>query len=230
MTSEVDVAVPARLMAEPARAAMLNALLSGEALAAGELARVAGISPATASEHLAQLRAGGLVTVVATGRHRYYRMASTDVAHAIEALGLISPPRPIRSLRQSRTDRAMSLARTCYDHLAGRIGVAIHDRLIDDGLLATSSDGYWLTDTGQRRLDALGVDLTAAQASRRVFARACLDFTERRPHLAGGLGAVLCEQLIGLGWFVRRGPGERALRLTDLGRRALHDHLNLTID
>jgi DNA-binding transcriptional ArsR family regulator len=221
MGVEVDLAVVARLIAEPARAAMLDALLSGEALAAGELARAAGVSAPTASEHLARLHRGGLVEVIPAGRHRYHRLASPDVAHALEALALISPPRPVRSLRRSRSDAALAYARTCYDHLAGRVGVAVHDALVADGSLTAGGDGYLLTTAGEARLTRLGVDLATARAGKRVFARGCLDFTERRQHLAGALGAAICRMTIDRGWLHRRGLGQRALTLTDDGRREL---------
>lgn len=145
---------------------MLTALLSGEALAAGELARAAGVSAATASEHLARLRDGGLVDVVPAGRHRYYRLASSDVARALEALSAVSPPRSVRSLRQANTSAAMSFARTCYDHLAGRVGVSVHDALVGADYLAAGRDGYVLTETGVEGMAALGVDITAARAAR----------------------------------------------------------------
>ncbi|HEU4540133.1 MAG TPA: helix-turn-helix domain-containing protein [Jiangellaceae bacterium] len=229
MRSDVDVSVPARLIGEPGRAAMLSALLSGEALAAGELARAARVSPATASEHLARLRAGGLVEVVPAGRHRYYRLASPDVAQVLEALAAVSPSRPVRSLRQSNTDAAMAFARTCYDHLAGRVGVAIHDALVAAGYLVVGGDGYALTDPGLESLATLGVDVVGARGGRRIFAMPCLDFTERRPHLAGALGAAFCRQAFELGWVVRRRQGQRALRLTDAGRAALGNELGVVV-
>lgn len=230
MSNDVDLAAGARLVAEPARAAMLDALLSGEALAAGELARAAKVSAATASEHLARLRGGGLVDVTCSGRHRYYRLASPEVAHALEALAVISPSRPIRSFRQSRSDSAMAFARTCYDHLAGRLGVAVHDALVADGALVAGGDGYLVTAAGELRLHVLGIDVAGVRASRRAFARGCLDFTERRHHLAGALGAALSASMIELGWFVRRAQGQRALRLTDAGRRHLSDWLGAPIE
>lgn len=208
---------------------MLAALLSGQALAAGELARAAGVSAATASEHLARLRAGGLVEVVAAGRHRYYRLASPEVTRAIEALATVSPPRQVRSLRQSNTDAAMVFARTCYDHLAGRVGVSVHDALVSAGHLAAGGDGYVLTDRGTERMASLGIDLTAAHTARRNFATPCLDFTERRPHLAGALGAAICRHALDSGWVVRRAEGQRALRLTDAGRDTLAAQLGVVL-
>jgi DNA-binding transcriptional ArsR family regulator len=229
MRADVDVSVPARLIGEPARAAMLTALLSGQALAAGELARVAGVSAATASEHLGRLRDGGLIEVVAAGRHRYYRLASSEVTSAIEALAAVSPPRPVRSLRQSSTDAAMVFARTCYDHLAGRVGVSVHDALVSAGHLAAGGDGYVLTDRGTEHMATLGIDVAVVHAARRNFATPCLDFTERRPHLAGALGAAICRHALESGWVVRRAQGQRALRLTDAGRDALAAHLGVVL-
>lgn len=226
----MDTAAAARLIGEPARAAMLDALLAGKALAAGELARIAGVSAATASEHLSRLREGGLIEVIANGRHRYHRLASPDVAHALEALALISPPRPVRTLRQSRSNRALAVARTCYDHLAGRVGVAVHDALVGRDAIRAGTDGYLVTDPGAELLAGLGVDVARARGARRTFARPCLDFTERRTHLAGALGAAICDRFLVQGWLVRRGAGQRGLRVTDGGRRILTDALGIDPD
>jgi DNA-binding transcriptional ArsR family regulator len=157
----MEVSGVARLIGEPARAAMLDALLSGQALAAGELARAAGVSPATASEHLTRLRGGGLVDVVRAGRHRYYRLASPEVAEVLEALALLGSARPVRSLRESRTARAMATARTCYDHLAGQVGVAVCDALVSRAALVAGGDGYLLTPDGEALLGDLGVPVGA---------------------------------------------------------------------
>jgi DNA-binding transcriptional ArsR family regulator len=222
----MEIVAAAQLIGEPARAAMLDALLGGEPLAAGELARVAGVRAATASEHLARLRAGGLVEVVPAGRHRYYRLASPDVGQALEALSLLgslAPVRPVRSLRGSRAAAAFALARTCYDHLAGQVGVAVHDALVSGGALVPGGDGYELTVDGARLLAGIGVDVAAARATRRQFARPCLDYTQRTPHLAGALGAALCSRLMALGWLVRR-RGERGLGVTDVGRAMIWEH------
>ncbi len=221
-----QVAAVARVIGEPARAAMLDALLAGVALTAGELARVAGVRPPTATEHLARLREAGLIETVAQGRHRYHRLASPAVGHALEALSLLGPARPtvpVRSLRESRTAEAMLLARTCYDHLAGRVGVALHDALVDRAAVVAGGDGYLLSREGELLLAGVGVAVEDARAGRRQFAMPCLDFSERRPHLAGALGAAVCVRLIDLGWLVRRATGQRALRLTDAGRAGLVD-------
>lgn len=220
----------AKLIGEPARVAILEALMSGEALASGELARAARVSPATASGHLSLLLAGELVRVERAGRHRYYRLASPEVAHALEALSLVGIHRPaISSLRTAREDEAMRLARTCYDHLAGRLGVAIHDTLVERGGLAVGADGYRLTSSGRDLMTALGVATERARAARRQFARPCLDYTQRRAHLAGALAAALCARLIKLGWLTRRIPGQRALTITNAGRTGLANALDIDL-
>ncbi|WP_214411704.1 ArsR/SmtB family transcription factor [Sphaerisporangium fuscum] len=216
---DADIASVASLLADPSRAAVLTALMDGRALAAGELARLSGVSAATASAHLAKLLSGGLVTVVAQGRHRYYRLAGPEVAELLEALARVSPSPPVRSLRQSRQARLLREARTCYDHLAGQAGVGLLDSMIEAGYLV-GGDAYEPTPSGDAALRELGVDVAAARASRRRFAPACLDWTERRPHLAGALGAAITEALLERDWY-RRGGTRRVLELTDLGRKGL---------
>jgi hypothetical protein len=202
---------------------MLDALMTGRALTATELARVAGVSGATASEHLTKLRAGGLVEVVAQGRHRYHRLASADVGAALESLSHIAPEKPVVTLRQSSRARSLAEARTCYDHLAGRSGVALHDGLLARGWLVPAPGGYAVSEAGAEGLLSWGVDLSAARAARRRLARPCLDWTERREHLAGSLAAALLATLVEgpEPWFVRRADDHRGLRPTDTGRRRL---------
>jgi len=166
---------------------------------------------------------------VRAGRHRYYRLAAPEVAEVLEALALLGSARPVRSLRESRNARAMAAARTCYDHLAGQVGVAVCDALVSRTALVAGGDGYLLTPDGEALLDGLGVPVVAARESRRQFARPCLDFTERRPHLAGALGAAVCTRLMELRWLVRPAPGGRALRLTDAGRTGLADALGVRL-
>ena len=204
---------------------MLDALLAGRALTATELARAAGVSAATASEHLARLRDGGMVEVLAQGRHRYHRIASPDVAAALEALAHIAPPKRATTLRQSRRARSLAEARTCYDHLAGRSAVALHDGLVARGWLVPEPGGYRLTGAGRGELLAWGVDVVAADKSRRAYARPCLDWTERREHLAGALAAVIAAALVDgpEPWFVRRADDHRGLRPTSLGLARLSD-------
>jgi len=222
---DVDMVPAASLLAEPTRAAMLTAMLDDRPLAAGELARLAGVSPATASAHLARLLHGGLVTVIRQGRHRYYRLAGPEVAAAMEALAHLSPVTPVRSLRQSQDATALAQARTCYDHLAGRAGVALLDALLARKLLVAPQanglpDRFDVTAAGLATLSSFGLDMGVLKRTRRRFAGACLDWTERKPHLNGALGAAITARLLGLGW-IERGPRRRAVRVTPAGAEGL---------
>ncbi|WP_136707211.1 helix-turn-helix domain-containing protein [Agromyces sp. H66] len=221
MHGDADLATPARLMGEPARAAMLVALLDGRSLPASELAAVAGVKAPTASAHLAQLVEGGLVTDRRIGRHRYFALARPEVADAVEALQRIAPQQPVTSYRQSATAQRLAEARSCYDHLAGRVALRLADALVAEDAIAPLEPG----EPGRlRRLDGalaerLRLREVEAADGRRPVVRGCLDWTERRPHIAGRLGAHLLETLIAEGW-VARVPGDRSLRVTEVGRRA----------
>jgi DNA-binding transcriptional ArsR family regulator len=222
------LAAVAALLGEPTRAAMLDALMDGGAHPAGELARRAGVSPSTASGHLARLLAGGLVTCEANGRERRYRLASPETAEALEVLALLAPAPEIRSLRAANRSEALRTARTCYDHLAGRLGVAVTDALVERGALLRRDVSFELTPVGKTVLGRLGVDIAAARARRRSFARSCLDWSERRPHLAGALGAEVAEALTSRGWFQRR-PHDRALTITCAGAAGLQRELGVDL-
>jgi DNA-binding transcriptional ArsR family regulator len=232
MTSPAAFAATAALLAEPPRAAMLQALLSGEALTAGELARVAGIGAPAASAHLARLVEGGLVAVHPQGRHRYHRLASEEVAAAIEMLGGLAAdvaPPP----RRWPHGEAFRAARLCYDHLAGRLGVAVHAGLTGRGWIAPAPGGWTPTPAGEAGLAALGVDLSAARRARR-FACDCMDWSERRAHLAGGLGREIAACCLRRHWVSRLpGSGEgdplarRRLALTPEGARRLGEALGV---
>jgi DNA-binding transcriptional ArsR family regulator len=274
---DVDVVPAAALIAEPTRAAMITALLDDRPLAAGELARLAGVSPATASAHLARLLNGGLVTMIKQGRHRYYQLAGPEVAAVMEALAHLSGVTPVqvRSLRESRDAAALAEARTCYDHLAGRAGVALLEALLARGILTPSPGGgqltacgpnggahpegnggpasggpagngspdgghaayesrhgraapqapirpeaFEVTADGMATLTSFGLNIGALERTRRRFAGACLDWTERKPHLNGALGAAMTARLLGLGW-IERGTRRRAVRVTPAGREGL---------
>lgn len=219
-THDVDVAAVAAVIGDASRAAMLDALMSGRALTAGELGQAAGIGRSATSEHLARLVCAGLVEVTIQGRHRYHRLAGPEVGHALEALSHIAPEKPATSLRASTRARSLWFARTCYDHLAGACGVALHDMLISRALVSETAGTYVVTPTGAQWFLDLGVDLDPIMKQRRSFARPCLDWTERRPHLAGALAAATTERLMALGWFVRRANDTRALRLTAEGAAA----------
>jgi DNA-binding transcriptional ArsR family regulator len=221
---ETDFAPAAALLADPTRAAILRALLPGRALAAGELARLAGVGAATASFHLAKLLDGGMVAVARQGRHRYYQLAGHEVAAALEAIGLISPAVPARSLRQSREARALAEARTCYDHLAGRAGVELLDALLREGVLTggQSAGHFEVTPSGQKKLGSFGIDIPEIRRGRRQFAGACMDWTQRRHHLNGALAAAITGQMFALGW-IERGVRRRSVQVTDSGVRGLAD-------
>jgi DNA-binding transcriptional ArsR family regulator len=221
--SNIDLAPVARLIGDSTRAMILDALLAGRPLAAGELARLAGVTAQTASAHLSLLLDGGLVGVETQGRHRYYRLAGEDIAAALEALALISPARPVKSLRQSKSAEALGFARTCYDHLAGVAGVAMLDAMLSGGWLCPGDGGYDLTAVGRRSVEQFGLDVAGLKARRRSFARPCLDWTERRPHLAGALSAALTSEILKRGWFLRRRTGERGLHLTQKGTTGLRE-------
>ncbi len=208
---------------------MLSALLGGERLPAGDLAKVAGIAPPTASEHLARLLDAGLVVCIPSGRHRYYGLAGAHVAGVLEALDAIAPPRTVRTLADSQADEALRFARTCWDHLAGRLGVALSEALLSRGVLRVEHDEFLLTRAGEDWCGAIGVDLGELRQRRRRFTRACIDWSERRPHLAGALGAGLAQVCFHRAW-IRRIPGGRALRVTESGTAAFSEHFGLLVE
>ncbi|WP_327182187.1 ArsR/SmtB family transcription factor [Streptomyces sp. NBC_01334] len=258
------LAALAGLVADETRAVCLLALLDGRAWTAGELARHAGVAPSTLSEHLGKLVAGGLLAEERQGRHRYVRLADTRVAQLVEDLAAQVAPRPAhrpRTLRAASAGSAMARGRTCYDHLAGRLGIAVTDALTAHGLLSAVSEpggrsdgkeagpaaggpaapaspkgppassasreratGFLLTEAGLRWFEGSGIALD--RATRRPLARACLDWTERRPHLAGAAGAALCRHALDAGWCVRIGS-ERAVKVTAVGERALAELLGI---
>lgn len=216
----------AALIADETRAACLLALLDGRAWTAGELARHAGVAPSTLSEHLGKLVAGGLLAEERQGRHRYVRLADARVAQLVEDLAAQVTPKTARrprNLRESSAGSAMARGRTCYDHLAGRLGIAVTDALTARGLLRQDT-GFALTDAGLGWFDSAGIHLE--RTGRRPLARACLDWTERRPHLAGVAGAALCRHALDVGWCVRIGS-ERAVKVTPSGEGALGELLGI---
>jgi DNA-binding transcriptional ArsR family regulator len=220
----------AAAIGEPARARMLYCLMDGQARTSTELSVVAEVAPSTASAHLARLTGAGLVTVRVEGKHRHYSLAGPAVARVLEGLSVLGggAPRPERS----RTPTRLRAARACYDHLAGRIGVGLHDRFRALGYLtlAPGAGGaaYDLSPEGTRAMAALGIDVAATRAQRRRFAYGCLDWSERRPHLAGALGAAVLASALSRGWVVRE-LDSRALDLTSRGRRALASRFGVAI-
>ena len=204
------------LLAEPARAAIVLALLDNRSRPAGELATIAGVAAATASAHLKRLADAGLLSVVGQGRHRYYRLADEDVAHWIEAL-MLAAPRRIKE--RSIADRDLAAARTCYKHLAGKLGVALFERLRSAGGIDLESDAVRLTRAGESLLREGGV-IADSIARSQLHGRTCVDWTERRFHLSGPLGTLIAHRLIDNGWLRRRSKS-RALVISAAGQRAL---------
>lgn len=245
MSGDADIATPAALLSDRARVRVLLALADGRSLPASTLASEAGVALSTASEHLAKLCQADMLTVVPQGRYRYYRLASPRVARALEALAEIAPTAPVRSLRQHTRAHALRQSRLCYDHLAGRLGVALMRRLIERGALE-GGDGYHhpqlapddrfsaagreveyrLSDQGVAFFEKLEISIDDLQRRRRPLIRYCMDWTEQRHHLAGALGAALAARLFELDW-IRHGTRNRAVEITDRGRAALERMLQL---
>ena len=214
------IAEIAALVGDPARATMVSALLDGRALTAGELASAARITPSTASAHLAKLTKAGVLSVVREGRHRHFRLASPaveDMINGIVAVALAKRPR-YRPL--SAQARALSAARICYDHLAGRLSVDLTDACVARDYLVLDVDTAEITRAGIRFFTEFGIELPKRRSSRRHVSRLCLDWTERRPHIAGTLGAALTRRAFDLGW-IERMPRSHAVIVTPSGRRGL---------
>jgi DNA-binding transcriptional ArsR family regulator len=228
-TADERAAQVAAAIGEPARARMLYGLSDGRARTGTELAAIAGVTPSTASVHLQRLKDRDLVTMVAQGKHRYYTLGGPQVAVALEALSVVAGV--TRSPLAAQTPRHLRDARTCYDHIAGSLGVRLHDRFMASRWLTEeAADGaYEVTAAGSAALEAIGIDVSAMRGLRRRFAFACLDWSERRSHLAGALGAALLELLLRRRW-VGREPGSRALNVTPSGRRELAKRFGITLD
>ncbi|WP_402375092.1 ArsR/SmtB family transcription factor [Isoptericola rhizosphaerae] len=227
MSRDRDFTAVGRALATPARSVFLNLLLDGTRRPAGELARAADVRASTASEHLSVLVDAGLVTCEAHGRHRYYALAGPHVATALEALGTLAAPAPVVGYRLSRHAQHLARARFCYDHLAGHLGIALADAWVGRGWLA-GREVLVLTDSGADGLQATGFDVDGAVAARRPTTRACLDWTERRPHLAGALGAAVGRRFLEAGWVVRHRSG-RGLDLTEVGTAMLREAWGVTL-
>jgi DNA-binding transcriptional ArsR family regulator len=223
-----DLARFAALLADGTRASFCISLLDGRAWTAGELARSAGVAPSTATEHINQLITGGVLAERRQGRHRYVQLADARTAELIETIASHAPatPKPT-SLRSVTIASALANGRTCYDHLAGRLGVQVTVAMVGRGLLSTDN-GFTVTPDGVNWLTELGIDLDGLRRSRRPFVRECLDWTERLSHVAGGVGAAVCQAFFDAGWIARTGSS-RAVRLTAAGETALHEHLGLAL-
>ena len=230
MCPHPNIASTAFLISDPARASMLMALVDGHALPAGELAYAAGVTAQTASSHLAKLLAGGLLSVETQGRHRYYRLAGSHVALALENLASIAPGvqgSAVHRMPRSREARDLQFARCCYDHLAGSLGVAVTQALQDRGFISAMADKQFeVTHDGMGWFSAMGIDMAGLKPTRRGLARQCLDWTERRHHLAGPLGVAFMAQLCAKGWL-RRLKNSRAVQVTPKGWAGLREQLGV---
>jgi DNA-binding transcriptional ArsR family regulator len=241
---DADLSSVARLLADPGRCRMLLALDDGRALPASRLADEAGVSAATASSHLGKLLDAGLLSVEPHGRHRYYRLGGPEVGRLIETMAALAPASEVRSLREDTRARALRDARTCYDHIAGRLGVAIMRSLLDRGLIAGGDGGfhprrahadrlsaygqdidYEITADGRAFLDRFGVTIPP----RRRVVRYCVDWSEQAHHLAGGVGRGLLDRMLELEWVARRTDG-RALDISDAGRAGLAEHFSIELE
>jgi len=228
MSNAPQMAEIAALVGDPARANILCALLVGRALTATELAFAAGVTPQTASGHLGRLLAARLLVLMKQGRHRYYRLAGPQVAQMLESIMNVALEAPSRFQPRSCLDDQLRQARTCYDHIAGRLGVALVDRMTEHELIILGDEAGEVTPAGADLLSRLGVDLSAARARRRVFCRPCVDWTERRPHIGGAVGAALASRCFELKW-IERLRDSRALAITPAGRRGLMDAFQLAV-
>ncbi|MGO9005605.1 MAG: ArsR/SmtB family transcription factor [Beijerinckiaceae bacterium] len=230
MTSQnLNMAEVASLIGDPARANMLAALMDGRALTATELAFIARVAPQTASGHLGKLAATRLLTLEKQGRHRYYRLASPLVGHMLEGIMAVAAMQvPPRHRPLSRLDEEMQAARTCYDHLAGRLAVGLADALLRRDYVALAEDGGELTEAGAAFLEEFGAKLPTRKRSQRAFCRPCLDWSERRWHIAGAVGGALCDRCFELGWIERR-SSTRAVKITEAGQAGFSNLFGLDL-
>jgi len=222
------IAEIAALAGDPARANILTALLDGRAMTATELAYAARVTPQTTSAHLGKLVEAGLITATPSGRHRYFRLASPRVAQMLESIVAVASDNRPRFKPLSRQAQVLRAARVCYDHLAGQLGVKIADAMVARGYLVLEDDGGRFTDAGNRYLWDLGIDLRVAGKGRRHLCHACLDWTERRPHIGGAIGAALAERWLALGW-IARAKDSRAVTVTPIGERGFRENLGMTL-
>ncbi|MDJ0893910.1 MAG: winged helix-turn-helix domain-containing protein [Alphaproteobacteria bacterium] len=213
-----DISIAAAMMGDPARANMLLALMSGMALTAAELAREAGVTPSTASGHLAKLEVAGLVTGARQGRYRYFRIADPDVAHAVEALVTVAARAGHLRTRPGPKDEAMRRARSCYDHLAGRLAVGLFEHWVAERILERNGETARLTAKGRAFLAVRGIDVAVLEKRRRPLCRTCIDWSERRNHLGGSVGAAILDHAMQQGWAARDGRS-RVVQFSAKGER-----------
>ena len=223
-----DFITVAALICEPARAKILWKLLDGKAYTASELGLYADVSPTSTSNHLSKLLKGNILKVSSQGRHRYYSFANDGVAHAVEALANLTSKRPTGTLKSNEEKKDIEYCRTCYDHLAGHVGVSIADAMVQKGYLEINDSSYSITDTGWGFLFQIGITQKDFNNSRRPLTRQCLDWSERRPHIAGQLGALLLSTALERNWF-KRINFSRELVVTSNGKKALYELLGIVV-
>lgn len=225
--STCNISTIAYLIAEPVRTVILITLSDGSALSAGALTEAAGVTAQTTSFHLSKLLDGGLITMQREGRHRYYRLAGPHVITALESLACVAPAETLWRTMPNRSARDLQFARCCYDHLAGEIGVAVTQAMLDRQLIADSDDGvYVLTEAGYEWIKRVGLDLGTHAVTHGYSARKCLDWTERKHHMSGPLGARLLEAYIAREWMKKK-PGTRSISITEQGWAALREHFGI---
>src|SRR5438094_2197742 len=222
------IAEIAALVGDPARATMVSALVDGGALTASELAAAARITPQTASTHLAKLTEAGVLSVARDGRHHYFRLASPTVADMIDGIAAVALQKRPRYRPLSRQARALSAARICYDHLAGRLSVDLTDSLVARAYIVLDDEAAEITAAGTRFFTEFGIDLATLRSTRRHFCRLCLDWTERRPHIAGAVGVAITKRYFDLGWMERM-TRSHAVLVTSLGRRGFRETFGIDV-
>ncbi|MFD2442828.1 ArsR/SmtB family transcription factor [Bacillus sp. CGMCC 1.16607] len=223
-----NISFIAKLIAEPTRAIILDCLMNGQALPASELAYMAKVSHPTISSHLAKLVEGNLLIAEQHGRHRYYRIANEEVAEVIEKLGTIAPAVQVRSLRQSSQLKQVRYARTCYDHLAGELGVKVLDALLKKNIVILVDGEYQITEEGEKWFNQFGINMEEANVKRRIFAKPCLDWSERRYHIAGWLGAAIATRFFDQEWIAKV-EKSRAVVLTKKGTIAMQEQFGIVL-
>ncbi|MDQ0859729.1 helix-turn-helix transcriptional regulator [Bacillus sp. V2I10] len=228
MSSSPDASTIASLISDPSRAAILTVLMDGRSHPAGDLAYVANIKPQTASFHLAKMLEVNVVSLEKQGRHRYYRIENIEIAKALETLLAISPQPKVKSFKQVTENENLRFARTCYDHLAGKLGVKLMDALVDKGYVIEKSNDILITKDGEIFFESFDIRLDIVRKKRRSFLHKCLDWSERRHHLAGALGHELFERFFELKW-IERMEKTRAIRITSAGRKGLNELLSITL-
>jgi DNA-binding transcriptional ArsR family regulator/predicted transcriptional regulator len=225
---EKDIGYITSLIGDPVRTTILWTLLDGRAYTASELAIVADTSPQNISMHLSKLVQAELLAVESQGRHKYYRFSRPEVAYALEAIGSLIPNGKHKLIVENQDNAAIKYCRTCYDHLAGKAGVSLAERFVHQKIIALNGSTYAVTRKGEKFFSEFGIDVAELKTHRRTFAKPCLDWSERKHHLAGSLGAALLDKMLSLDW-IRKTKHSRAILITSKGRRELYNTLKVSL-